>query len=453
MVRKLKTFGQRFAIMLSGEALQSAFGFVLNISLVRSLPAAQYGSFAIVIVIGGFGLMYMRALIGVPACTHFPQSRRPAEVAFYSVMFGSAAMTAALIWAGAVAVLLAVWLPAGALAGACFAGASALRFYVRMALFAQGRATLGTASDIAYTLAAAVFCFAAIGMGTGEGLLDLILYALTAAHFCGAGLSFLVLRLPLRFSLNRAIRARLLKLLPAMGWSLISVSAANIQGQGGILLLAIYAGPAAYAPVAACMTFFSPLRLAAAALANMTQPEFAKTIVHRGYRAVLETLLMSTGMIAAVCGLYGALMFVLFPLLSAHVLAHRFDGEPLGRIATLVWAIATVAVLYSVPRTLLETVQKYRENTVLAIIGAAAGLPLVGLLLIWTTPAWSLTGVLVSESVVLAGSWLAAMPVIFHVPGGERMRQGAGWLPRVFANPGSMPVRLAAAREPAARRP
>jgi hypothetical protein len=119
----------------------------------------------------------------------------------------------------------------------------------------------------------------------------------------------------------------------------------------------------------------------------------------------------------------------------------------LSLIASLVWAIASIAVLYSVPRTLLETVQKFRENTVLAIIGAAAGLPLTGLLLLWTSPAWSLTGVLLSEAVILIGSWLAAMPVIYHVPGRERRGGGAGWLARIFANPGSMPIRLAAARE------
>ena len=99
MIARIHAFSRRFLMMLSGEMLQSAFGFALNIFLLRSLSAERYGVFAIVVLIGAFGILYMRALVGVPACTFIPQSRRPSIAVFYNVMFGSAALVAALIWA------------------------------------------------------------------------------------------------------------------------------------------------------------------------------------------------------------------------------------------------------------------------------------------------------------------------------------------------------------------
>ncbi|MDR3461729.1 MAG: hypothetical protein P4L76_05370 [Beijerinckiaceae bacterium] len=444
MIARIHAFSRRFLMMLSGEMLQSAFGFALNILLLRALSAERYGVFAIVVLIGAFGILYMRALVGVPACTYIPQSRRPSIAVFYNVMFGSAAIVAALIWALVAGVSLAVWQPAGAIAGGTFAGAWALRSYVRMALFAQGRARLATASDFAFTISAAALCFPMIMLVPSDRLLEVVLFALTTAHLIGAGLSFVVLREPIRFSLSRAVRTRLLKLLPSMTWSIVSVTAANIQGQGAVLLLAIIAGPAAYAPIAATIAFFSPLRLAAAALSNMTQPDFASTMARKGPRAVIGTLLISTGMIAVVCGLYGLMMLWAFPALAVHAFPRRFDAEPLNLIAFLVWCIATVAVLYSVPRTLLETVQKYRENAVLAAVGGVVGLPVVVLLLIFASPAWSLTGILVSECVILAGSWIAALPVIYHIPGRARDKRHSRWFTRYFASPGTMPSHLAA---------
>jgi len=444
MIARIHAFSRRFLMMLSGEMLQSAFGFALNIFLLRSLSAERYGVFAIVVLIGAFGILYMRVLVGVPACTFIPQSRRPSIAVFYNVMFGSAALVAALIWACVAGMSLAVWQPAGAIAGGAFAGAWALRSYVRMALFAQGRAALATASDFAFTISAAALCFPLIMVVPSDHLLEVVLLALMAAHLIGAGLSFVVLRKPIRFSLSRAVRTRLLKLLPSMTWSIVSVTAANIQGQGAVLLLAVIAGPAAYAPIAATITFFSPLRLAGVALSNMTQPDFAGTMAYKGPRAVIGTLLISTGMISVVCGLYGLMMLWAFPALALHAFAGRFDASPLNLIAFLVWCIATVAVLYSVPRTLLETVQKYRENAVLAAVGGAVGLPIVVLLLIFASPAWSLAGILVSEIVILAGSWIAALPVIYHIPGKARDQRHSGWFARCFASPGTMPAGIAA---------
>ena len=88
----MRIFGSRFVLMISGEAIQSAFHFALNIIMAHRLSAHDYGVFAIAMVIGGLSLTYIRALTGMPASIWVGQSRdRPAATG-YEVMFGSAAL-------------------------------------------------------------------------------------------------------------------------------------------------------------------------------------------------------------------------------------------------------------------------------------------------------------------------------------------------------------------------
>jgi O-antigen/teichoic acid export membrane protein len=414
MIQRLHAFARRFLLMLGGEVMQSAFAFVLNISLARALPAERYGLFAIIVLIGGFGIIYMRSLIGVPACIYIPRSRRVAVARFHAVMFGSGALVVSIVGAALVAAALAAWGQGAAIPGGLFVGAWSLRYFVRMLLFAQGRAGLATTCDLLFTLLASASCAPLVWRGSGEMLLPHVLLALTAAHLVASGLALAALRQPIRVSLRRVIRRRLITLLPTMTWSIVSVTMANIQGQGAVLLLAVIAGPAAYAPIAATMAFFSPLRLAAAAMANLTQPDFAGAMARSGPRGVMEILLLSTGMIGLVCVSYGLLMAVCFPTLALHAFAHRFGDAPLHLIAFNVWCIATVAVLYSVPKTLLESGQRFRGITVLAAFGALVCMPTVVVLLKIASPAWSLLGILLSEIVVLIGSWLCALAFLRH---------------------------------------
>jgi hypothetical protein len=68
----LRRVGSRFAVILSGELVQSLFHFMLNIVLVRELGARDYGLFAIVFTVGAVGVTYIRALVAVPATCTLP---------------------------------------------------------------------------------------------------------------------------------------------------------------------------------------------------------------------------------------------------------------------------------------------------------------------------------------------------------------------------------------------
>ena len=72
MMSKLIHLGKRSAIMLGGEIMQSAFHFALSIVLMHALTPNDYGVFAIVLLMGGLSLTYMRSLVGLPATLLIP---------------------------------------------------------------------------------------------------------------------------------------------------------------------------------------------------------------------------------------------------------------------------------------------------------------------------------------------------------------------------------------------
>ncbi len=68
----------RLVVMIGGEAMQSAFHLGINLALLHQVSAHDYGIFALVMVIGGLGLTYVRSLTGLPASICISQSRSAA---------------------------------------------------------------------------------------------------------------------------------------------------------------------------------------------------------------------------------------------------------------------------------------------------------------------------------------------------------------------------------------
>lgn len=401
MRRGLDRLLRRFVVLLGGEVAQSAFHFGLNLALVRGLSPHDYGRFAILFLVGGLALTYVRSLAGVPAGIFLPGrvGRRAAHG--YDVAFGSAALLlSAAIGLGVSAVLSAVS-DIGAAAGGLFVALWTLRSYVRIVLFAKQRAGAAGLGDLAFALSGAALV-AAFMHGDGRARLDGTLTALACAHAFGIVVSLAVLRQPVRISFGRSVRRRYRALLPSLAWSLVGVTTANIQGQGQSLLVALVAGPSAYAPIAATVVLFSPARLSASALINMAQPEIARNLARGDGPGARRVALACAGLLALGCLVYGALVLAALPAIETRLFAGQFSGEPMTLIAASVWAIVTVSLVHAPLRVLLETVQEFRALARLAGASAAIGGIAVAGLLLTAAPAWSLLGVLLAEIVVLA---------------------------------------------------
>jgi O-antigen/teichoic acid export membrane protein len=393
---------RRLVLMIGGEAIQSGFHFALNIALLHVLSAEGYGIFAIAMVMGGVGLSYIRSLTAVPASIWMGKSTNSAGVDAHDVTFGTAALVVALVMATATALLMQLWNGASGVAAGCFVGAWSLRSHMRTAFFARRLQMIVSISDFAFTVVGAAL--AALAIWLAGNVLQTVFYALAAANLFGIVVLVRLARRTLRISFRMPARRRYARLWPQLRWSGFSATTTNIQGQCLALLVAGIAGPAAYAPIAAVLVLFAPLRIVSLAFMNMTQPELAKLMAKNEVARVwtqskLWALVMGLGSLAYGCGI----LFIL-PMIRSQSLA----DASVTFIGLFAMANYVPIMLYIMPRVILEILGDFRMVAFITTAGAIVGLILIAILLAIASPPWSLAGAAVSEIVVLVASWYFA---------------------------------------------
>lgn len=395
----------RLVVMVGGEAMQSAFHLGLNIALLHAVSARDYGIFALVMVVGGLGLTYIRALTALPASIAISQSRRLDAAGAYEVSFGSAAMLLSLLLGLVVTGVLSVWLDEGAPFGGAFVGLWAMRAHVRTVFFARNRQMLVSISDLTLTLSGAVGTAWVIWDGTH--ILQHTFSMMMAANAFGLAVMLIFgRRRPIRISFGRHLWRRYRRLWHDLRWSVLSVTITNLQGQGMALMVAAMAGPAAYAPIAAALVNFVPLRIVSTAFANMMHPELSALMAHRDFATVGERLRRWPLPLACLGLLYGIVVLIALPFIEPDSL----EGSRFLKISILAWVMSSLPMLYVMPRIWLEIAQDFRSIAILSAIAAAAGLLLVFVLLLTVSPSWALLGGALSEIIVLTGSWATVRP-------------------------------------------
>lgn len=390
--------------MLGGEVLQSAFHFALNVVLVRLLAPADYGVFAIGMLMGGIGLTYMRSAAGVPATLFIPQHRGRPRVVAFEAMANASALGLAVLFFAAAGVALELWLKADALAGGLFIGLWALRSYVRTVLFAHDEPLTASLSDSVFALAGTLIGTAFLLSGAAVSL-ESVFFVLAAANAAAIGAALLLHRRPFPVSMRRSVRRRLRRVAPQLLWASAGVTTGTLQAQGQVLLIAAIAGPAAYAPIAAMLVVLAPLRLVSSALANMAQPELAALAAAGRHDGIWRRMVFWTAAMLGVGACYALAMGVAVPLLGARV----FDNQPRALIGFFAWGISVAPLLYLMPKIALEVRRAFALLTAVNAAAAVVGLAAVAVLLLAASPAWSMAGTLLSELVVLSCCWAAVL--------------------------------------------
>ncbi|MHB8883781.1 MAG: MATE family efflux transporter [Methylovirgula sp.] len=386
---------RRLTLMVGTEAMQSGFHFALNLALVPMLSVRDFGVFSIVMVIGGLSLTYIRALAGMPASIWIGRSRTRTAAGAYDVTFGSGAVLLSVFAAAGVYLLLQVWLDRGALAGGGFVGLWSMRSYLRTAYFARGRRKSVILADFAFVASGALLA-SLLWLGRADVLQSAFLLLAVANAIGIAALLFLG-GWPFRISYRYQVRQRYARMWRQLGWAGLSVTLTNLQGQAVALLVTAFGGPAAYAPIAATLLLFVPLRIAATALVNMLQPEISAELARGEARRVWGQVKLWFGITGSVGLIYGAMMLVILPRIHLHVL----EGVPILVTGFLAWSIYTTTMLNVTPRVVLEVMSAF--GTVALITGTAAviGASLIVFLLFVAPPVWALAGGATSELLVL----------------------------------------------------
>ena len=411
MRRDLVQLVRNFTLSLGGEGLQSAFHFALSLVLIRLLSAHEFGVFAIAFVLGGIALTYGNAFISVPAAVRLtPFSGRPA-VKYLDAVFGAIALLVSVA-IGTVAFLI-LWLLARditeALAGGMFTGLWALRNHLRTTLFARRLMARAVASDIAYVVTGIELVSSALWL-MDFALVTVVLSALALANLVGIIIALRGAR-P-RVTLRLAVWRRYRAIWPDVAWSLVSATTWNVQSQALTFLVAIFAGPAAYAPVAAAIVLFSPMRPAMSAVVNVFRPEFAAALAGGHYRRARLTLYSLCGIIALSCIAAGTVVWLGWPLIQTYIFAGKFAADPMPLIVALTGLQVLVYSTYNGPIALVQAATNFKPVAIASTVGGIVGLVSVSILLAFTSVAWSLAGVVAGELACFICLWIASQRIL-----------------------------------------
>ncbi|WP_165222930.1 polysaccharide biosynthesis protein [Affinirhizobium pseudoryzae] len=402
---------RRLILMVSGEALQSGFHFALNLYLLHILSAADYGIFAISMVMGGVAIAYTRSLTAVPASVWISRSRTRREADAYDITFGSGALLLSTTLALLAMALLWLWESHGPVIGGLFIGLWALRSHLRTASFARHRQWIVSCSDLTFTfIGCAVTAFIVY---QGRDVLVGIFQGLAVANGLGILLLLFLPRTHIRISFRREVRRRYMRLWPQLRWTVFYVSTALLQGQTIAILVTSVAGPAAYAPIAAVMTLFAPLRIIATAFDNMMQPEMSAAMGRHDYARVWKQALLWSGILGLGCLVYGALVFLIVP----YIKSETFADASIHVIGASAMVISTLLIVYSMPRIILETAGSFSTLALFSGLAALVGLVSIAILLAISTPAWALAGAALAEVTFFSLCWAAVY---------RRLKGGAG---------------------------
>lgn len=394
----------RLTVMVGGEAMQSAFHLALNIVLLHSASARDYGIFALAMVAGGIGLTYIRAFTALPASICIAGSHRVAAANAYEVSFGTAAAMLSALFGLVVAIVLSGWIDEGAVSGGTFVALWALRAHIRMVFFARNRQMLVSASDLLFTLSGAAGTAWVVWDDTH--ILQHTFLVMTVANALGIAAMLVLGRQPIRFGAGAHLWRRYKRLWRDLKWSLLSVTITNLQGQGMALLVAAIAGPAAYAPIAAALLNFVPLRIVATAFANMMHPEMTALMAQNQFAKVGRLLRHWPPLLVVLNLLYGLAVMIALPFIRPDSLG----DTSFFNVSLMAWVAGGLSVLYVMPRVWLEIAQDYRSIAILSAIAAALGMLMVLVLLLTVPPSWALLGAAFSEVIVLIGSWAIVWP-------------------------------------------
>ena len=283
-----------------GAFAYSGANFALAFALQGAVPKAAFGSYAFALVLVQFGLSVSNALFAAPlAVVWTPEARASLIGSFFRATLGLVALGAGLLGLG----LAAMGLPPGeTLLFMALAALLWLRWFFRAVALAEQDFTRPARADLIYgagvlATGAALFSLSAIRV---EGALCAMLAGTLASM---AGLARGKIRWGAAAPFRAAFRTH-------GGWALVGVITTELTANLHAYVLALWFGPAAFAPVALVSLFFRPLPILMQSLTQIERPVLARCYregamadLARGVRGITGVMVVAvianTALIAA----------------------------------------------------------------------------------------------------------------------------------------------------------
>jgi len=402
----------RYGSAIFSQGLMSGFHFVLNLLLVKLLPVADFGVFALTFVLAILTSSVGNALISTPLCVYAPGAPDDERTRIESVL--TTLMTLLLGTAIVVGVLISLSLSHTGddfhvfIASAMFIVCYLARQYSRS--FGYSRFDINSVlwGDIAYVVSGAALLLARNSTGVELSSVD-VLTILTIANCIAVLIE--VGRLPQPISLMN-LKAAINEYMPIWQqarWALIGALTTVVVQQAHSLVVSALKSPADYAPLAAGFVIFGPVRVIFTTIQNVIKPEMALAIAQSRFADAHRQMILSSAFSAiAVLGLIVA-CYLGWPWIDQYLYSDKYSDSPMQTIVFM-WAVITlVAALQNGPFAALQSLKVFKELAKVTVFGSSLSLIAVAIIIALAPIHWSLAGVLIAELFVVA--WVVRLVI------------------------------------------
>lgn len=389
----------RYAVSLAAQIMMSGFHTILSFLLIRMVAPYDFGVYAFAFVLAMFASATNNALISTPLTVYTPVVKDERERAQQEDMFSTLNLLlfVVLILAG---VAYSQWSNMGmstTLAVTLFVAFYSARQFSRSFGYARFKPLVTASGDIVYVTAGVLFIAISVFASTDGLDIRWVLCSLAAAN--------LTAMLVERWRIHGASRKGLLlakiqnygQVWLQSRWALVGALTTLFMSQAHSLVITSLNGPEAFAPLAAGMVMFGPVRVALLTWQNMVKPELALALSNNEGEAVKKQIRTTTFLMGAAVLAMGAVIWLLWPYIFNLLYAEKYGNQPMGYIV-LLWSLITLfAAIYNAPSAALQAMKDFHVLAMASVYGAIISGVLVMLILYFVNAESTLLGILAAE--------------------------------------------------------
>jgi hypothetical protein len=389
-----------------GPLWASGGQLILSIQMVHILPKVDFGSFSFLLVLSQFSFSISNALVCAPLPVIFHRSDLPSQRANQILPFANVLLCAAGMIIFFIAAYVMTWNLGIAFLYSLYATVVLFRWFARSYAYVLGKPLIVVASDLLFGLLIFGGCMlfwvgltpvltAAFGLLAVAALLALTPFygvssVFTSAHVRGGHVSDY---------------SYIWKKYTA--WSLGGVITTELTNNAHVYIVTAYAGPAAFAPIAAASLFIRPVSLASNALTDFERPRVAAFL--SGSRVpdalgAIRTFKLTLLFIWMTCSV---LSFLALRFSGEWLFPKSYTGTALGMAVALWLLIAGIRTMRMGEGVLLQAAGEFRLLAYATFVSSVLTVLAVGLLVAAWGPTWSLLGVAIGDLVVAFFIWKA----------------------------------------------
>lgn len=395
----------RFGLASMSSAAVSVSHLLVQLVSVRRLEASEIGTLAFLLVIIQFGYGLSNALVSTPYAIAVNQREDGAEGGdggfdFFFPMNLLLALSQGLLCAAI------GWVMAGPWAAAAFGLAgvfSLLRWFGRANSYAHHKPGGAAVSDLVYAVLVVGGVGATLTIGARLELFGAVIAGAGLIALIPFGAGFLFRHRPIglggAFAAYRPVWKR------QSAWTLIGVITTEATSNAHSYIVTLFAGPAAFAPIAVGMLFFRPVNVCITALTQLERPRMARAVGQgneRSARGSVRAFMAALMVIWIATAVTAALILWLVP----HVII-----KPTLSVETVMIAVALCAALSLVqclqaPMSVLTQARgAFRPLATTSVRSCFVGVAAVVAITLFAPSVYTIGGVVLAQLVMMLGIW------------------------------------------------